>query len=129
MLPRYDAEGVPIEEVAKDLTRTFENAFDILLPFGSETEQAWNWQNANVWLQLRNVTASEIFNAMNLVFEAGRTPLQWDLIRNGNRSTALLRNLHAMEVDPLTGRPIVSRAPAPVLGAHGAPGVGLPTLV
>ena len=36
-------------------------------------------------LQLRNVTASEVFNAMNLLFENNHTPLRWELKLNGRR--------------------------------------------
>jgi len=44
-------------------------------------------------MQLRKVTASEVFNAMNLMFEAENTPCRWELKFNGNRPTVMLRVL------------------------------------
>jgi hypothetical protein len=44
-------------------------------------------------LRLKNVTASELFNAMNLLFENDGTPLRWELKVNGNRQIVLLRLL------------------------------------
>ena len=41
-------------------------------------------------MRLHNVTASEVFNAMNFVFENENTPVRWDLKMNGNRPTAVL---------------------------------------
>ena len=38
-----------------------------------------DWGNETIQLQLNNVHASDIFNAMNLVFENDRTPLRWEL--------------------------------------------------
>jgi hypothetical protein len=48
-----------------------------------------------VHLSLRNVTAEEIFNAMNLLFSAEERPYRWDLIVNGSRPMAVLKPLHA----------------------------------
>jgi len=89
---RFDA--LPVSEVAPYLQKEFKNAFDILVPN--------NWQNrgnlapidpssATVRLELRNVSASEIFNAMNLMFEAENSPYRWELRMNGNRPVAILR--------------------------------------
>ncbi len=89
---------LPVKEVAEDLKRLFEGSFDVLLPlnFGDgrpNTVSAIDWVQAHVSLQLKNVKASEIFNAMNLLFENNRTPLRWELKMNGTRRTALLRVL------------------------------------
>jgi len=68
-------------------------------------------------LQLKNVTASEVFNAMNLVFENDRTPLRWELKINGKRPTALLRVLAEPKnpplaiIDPATGLPVSAATP------------------
>lgn len=88
-------DGIPIEEVVEDLKREFSREFDILLPFGLEEKEQWNWRNTAISLRLKNVKASEIFEAMNLVFEAAGTPLRWELMMNGRRPTALLRPAHA----------------------------------
>jgi len=47
--------------------------------------------NTQIRIQLKNVTASEVFNAMNLVFETENTPMHWELKMNGNRPTVILR--------------------------------------
>ena len=56
--------------------------------------------------------ASEIFNAMNLVFETTNAHLRWELMMNGHRPTALLRILpdykqaapHPRQVPAAAGR-------------------------
>jgi hypothetical protein len=65
---------------------------------GQEVPADWEhyWQEELIQLRLKNVTASEVFNAMNLLFENNRTPLRWELKVNGHRQMALLRVL----VDP-----------------------------
>lgn len=87
--------GVPLSEVAHELSEQFSNEFDILLPqgYGSRPNAGNNvdWLSTQVYLKLKNVRASEIFGAMNLVFDNDRTPLVWELKMNGSRRTALLR--------------------------------------
>jgi hypothetical protein len=120
-------EGVPLPEVIRNIRDLFHGQFDIITPV--------NWGNnpynpplidpANgqpvavagssavdlsviaVTLELKNVTASELFNAMNLIFENDRTPLRWELKLNGKRQVALLRVL----TDPVpTMRPLDTRS-------------------
>ena len=69
----------PLCEVARDLREKFKDDFDILpMPtYGQD------WGNEYIRLQLKNVKASEVFNAMNLVFENDHTPLRWELKANG----------------------------------------------
>jgi hypothetical protein len=96
-------DGLPIVEVANFLRDNFHNEFDVVLPknWGSVQMAAGqmqpgalpDWDSTPVSLQLKHVSASEIFNAMNLVFENDRVPLRWDLKLNGNRRIALLRVL------------------------------------
>jgi hypothetical protein len=63
-------------------------------------------------LKLKDVTASELFNAMNLTFENDKTPLQWELKVFGHRQIALLRVLldpappAQPAFDPRTGEPL-----------------------
>jgi hypothetical protein len=106
-------DNLPITEVGEDLRKRFSDAFDVLYPIGSESDGGWDWRNALVGLRLKNVTAMEIFNAMNLVFETAKTPLRWELIQNGNRPTALLRSLYDRPagVDPTTGLPVGAPPP------------------
>lgn len=97
-------DGLPLGEVANNLRHEFTNAFDVILPAA--------WQNPNdpsapmdlqsmlINVQLRNVTASEIFNAMNLVFETQNSPVRWSLKMNGTRPTAVLRVVPALVPPP-----------------------------
>jgi hypothetical protein len=76
VLTNVDYDGLPLSEVARNLRERFKDNFDILpMPktFGKD------WDGETIHLQLKNVRASEIFNAMNLVFENDRTPLRWEL--------------------------------------------------
>ena len=91
-------DNVPLNVVADILRQRFENYFDIL-PMPRTYGQDWGNQ-ISIQLQLRNVKASEIFNAMNLVFENDRTPLRWKLKVNGNRPTVLLRVLPEAAPEP-----------------------------
>jgi len=111
-------DNLPISEVAHMLREQFKEQFDILLPSttsdtvsvnGQSVTMGWqkDWQSEPIMLRLKNVTASEIFSAMNLVFENNRTPLRWELKVNGHRQIALLRVL----MDPMP------------MGAFGVPGI------
>jgi hypothetical protein len=76
VLTNVDYDGLPLSEVARNLRERFKDNFDILpMPktFGKD------WGVETIRLQLKNVRASETFNAMNLVFENDRTPLRWEL--------------------------------------------------
>lgn len=110
-LADVDIQGLPIGEVAKFIRDRFKGQFDIILP--DPTGDGINhltdlpvpptdWRNENMLnLKLKDVSASELFNAMNLTFENDKTPLQWELKVYGHRQIALLRVL----VDPTPPRP------------------------
>jgi hypothetical protein len=97
VLPEVNYDGLPLAHIADQLRKEFNNAFDVLIP------SAWidphnalvsiDPQSISVKMELRKVTASEVFNAMNLMFEAENTPCRWELKFNGNRPTAILRVL------------------------------------
>ena len=100
-------DNLPLSEIAHALSDQFKEQFDILLPGtassvtslnGQPVSASWqsDWRSEQVQLRLKNVTASEIFGAMNLLFENNRTPLRWELKANGHRQIALLRVL----IDP-----------------------------
>ncbi|HWC61035.1 MAG TPA: hypothetical protein VHC44_15175, partial [Verrucomicrobiae bacterium] len=83
-------DGLPLSEVANFLKDHFKEQFDVLLPdsaggiayINNQTVPiGWqhDWRSEPVNLQMKNVTASEIFAAMNLLFENNRTPLRWEL--------------------------------------------------
>jgi hypothetical protein len=103
-------DGLPLSEVPRVLRERFKDSFDVLMPVNVDI----NWQSIMIRLQLKNVTASEVFNAMNLVFENDQTPLRWELKMNGKRPTALLRvlpepgpkNPPPTIIDPATGLPV-----------------------
>ncbi|PWU19671.1 MAG: hypothetical protein C5B50_06060 [Verrucomicrobia bacterium] len=118
-LTEVSFDNIPIIEVGKNLKDMFGNEFDVLLPYGA-TPMApvnWRWEDTLVTLRLKNVKASEVFNAMNMVFETAKTPLQWDLIMNGHRPTALLRIVNDLvpglpgSIDPTTGLPVAPNRP------------------
>lgn len=102
-------DGLPLSEVVRHLRERFKDSFDVLANGNGDFDTS----AVMIRLQLKNVTASEVFNAMNLVFENDRTPLRWELKLNGKRPTALLRilvesghkNLPSA-IDPTTGLPL-----------------------
>jgi hypothetical protein len=102
-------DGLPLSEVARRLPGRFKDSFDVLANGNGDIDPS----AVMIRLQLKNVTASEVFNAMNLVFENDRTPLRWELKMNGKRPTALLRVLaepgrknSPPAIDPTTGLPL-----------------------
>ncbi|HEY0455251.1 MAG TPA: hypothetical protein VGE41_02690 [Verrucomicrobiae bacterium] len=94
VLPDVYYDGLPVSEIANLLRNEFKGAFDIVIPPG--------WQNPSgqdnhfepgsvpVKLRLKDVTASEIFNAMNILFETENAPVRWELTMNGRRPIAVL---------------------------------------
>lgn len=97
-------DNIQLSEIGRSLAEQFKQQFDVLLPSGTSAATYMNgqmvpagwqsdWQSQPVTLRLKNVTASEIFSAMNLLFENNRTPLRWELKVNGHRQIALLRVL------------------------------------
>jgi hypothetical protein len=97
-LPELSYDGVPVGAVADDLRKKFNEAFDVLIPTtwhapAGLSSTIDDLSSVPVRIQLRNVTASEVFNAMNIIFESENTPLRWELRMNGKRPTAILRVL------------------------------------
>ena len=109
VLTNVDYE-IPLNEVVRDLRERFKGSFDMLANGNGDFDTS----AVMIRLQLKNVTASEVFNAMNLVFENDPTiPLRWELKLNGKRPTALLRVLAQpgpknppLVIDPTTGLPM-----------------------
>ena len=109
VLTNVDYE-IPLSRVVPDLRERFKDSFDVLANGNGDFDTS----AVMIRLQLKNVTASEVFNAMNLVFENDRTtPLRWELKMNGKRPTALLRVLAQPDpknpplvIDPTTGLPM-----------------------
>jgi hypothetical protein len=90
-------EQLPLTEVVRYLREQFKNSFDIILPGSSGS---YDPSQTDVDLQLKDVTAAEIFSAMNLQFEIDKTPLRWELTLNGSRPTAMLRYLPQLVPPP-----------------------------
>ncbi len=82
-------EGMPVNEVAKSLATTFKNQFDLILPPDDPETSA-----ITVQMRLKDAPAAEIFNAMNLYFQANKIQAQWTLMLNGNRPIAVLAVVH-----------------------------------
>lgn len=113
VLPLVQLDGLPLMEVVHYLRHEFKHEFDVLLPSqpvpmypsvdprtglpaGAETIDA---DAIQVKLLLKEVMASEVFNAMNLLFDADRIPVRWELLMNGDRPTAFLRPTPPPQVD------------------------------
>ncbi|MGA2053504.1 MAG: hypothetical protein ABSH19_09345 [Opitutales bacterium] len=94
ILPEVNYDGLPLSEVVKRLQDTFGDGFDVVLPTHWEGDGdvilPKNWLDTPITLQLKNVTAVEIFTAMNLYFQVNETPVQWELTANGSRPVAVL---------------------------------------
>lgn len=92
-------DGLPAAEIARFLREEFKDSFDIIIPSTWQEDPAQpssvpiDAGNFTIRLQLKNVRASEIFNAMNLVLEGENEPIRWELKMNGTRPTAVLRYL------------------------------------
>jgi hypothetical protein len=92
MLTNVSWDGLPLSEVVRVLRERFGKYFDIL-PMPHTFDKDWG-SEISIQLQLKDVKASDIFNAMNMVFENDRTPVRWELKANASgRPVALLRVL------------------------------------
>jgi len=110
---------LPIAEVARNLQDQFKGKFDIILPTHSTSGainpltgsplEITDWTMIPVRLQLRNVMASEVFNAMNLMFENDHTPLRWELKMLNNRPIALLRVLAVPDPNSFAAKEVQRR--------------------
>jgi hypothetical protein len=101
-------DGLPVEEVSADLRKQFNEAFDIVIPRGAQPANgaaSFDAASVPIRIQLKNVTASELFNAMNLMFEAENTPLSWELKMNGSRPLVVLRVWPMFLPPPPSARP------------------------
>ena len=94
----------PLSEVAQDLRARFHDTFNIILPMPVDGK---DWAcDTPIKLQLKNVGAMDVFNAMNLMFENDQTPLRWELTSWG-------RPLVQLRVLP-TATPKPEPAPPPL---------------
>jgi hypothetical protein len=88
-------DGLPANVVAEHLRTEFKEAFDVLIPSAwaspDNPGRTLEPQSATIRVELKRVKASEVFHAMNLMFEAENAPYRWELKVNGTRPTAVLR--------------------------------------
>jgi hypothetical protein len=101
---------VPVLEVANILRKEFKNHFEVVLPttvirppsaidpatglpFTEPQPEMQDPTMIPIRLQLKRVTATELFNAMNLMFETENSLWRWQLLMNGSRPTAVFRVL------------------------------------
>jgi len=82
--PQVTFDLVPLGDTAHKILQLFTNQFDLVMPADPDPN------TINVKLELKNVNAIEIFNAMNIYFETGNIAAHWKLILNGSRPTAIL---------------------------------------
>jgi hypothetical protein len=108
VLANVSFDGLPLSEVGKFLRKEFNDAFDVLLPsewqHPADPSSPIDPQSFSIKMQLKNVTASEVFNAMNLVLMSENNPVRWELRMNGNRPTAILRVLPEL-MPPVAPKP------------------------
>jgi hypothetical protein len=90
-------DSVPLNEVANNLRREFKEAFDVVIPRSWEDPRDPSIRIEpgafEISLRLKNVTATEAFQAINMTLEAENRPARWELKMNGNRPMAVLRVL------------------------------------
>jgi hypothetical protein len=106
VMPEGTYDSLPVTDVAQDLRDKFKNAFDLIIPNewkDESTGRSLEPGNILIKIRVKNATASEMFNAMNLLFESENTPLYWKLTMNGKRPTAVLRVVPAL-VPPRSDR-------------------------
>lgn len=96
-LTNVDYIGLPATEVVRNLREAFKNSFDIIItpawtkPDGEVADPLTDPQSVVINLQMKNVTASELFRAMNLLLEAEKSPFRWHLLVNGKRPLVLFK--------------------------------------
>jgi len=78
-------DSAPLNEVAWNTSRIFKNQFDVILPPADP-----GLPTVVVQMRLKDVRAIEVFNAMNLYFQAQKIEARWTLTLNGTRPTAIL---------------------------------------
>jgi hypothetical protein len=110
-----DFDNIPLGKVVKHLQDLYQDQFDVLIPNSipaSESAavdpatglpvsvEAMDARSITVRMRLKNVTAPEVFQAMNMLLEMERTPVRWDLIMFSNRPVAVLRPVEIVEPAP-----------------------------
>lgn len=125
-----DFDNVPLGDAVKHLQQLYRDQFDVLIPNAiPAAEQAPIDPNTGlpgsveaieanaipIRLRLKNVTAPEIFRAMNMLFEMERTPARWDLIMFSSRPVAVLRPVESPKPAP----PALPPPPPPAPGKTG----------
>lgn len=106
LFPRFDIPAIPLPEMEDFFNDRFQYQVDVLVP--NSVRLLRDTSNGNrITMHLRNVNAQQVFNAMNLLFDAEKIPAHWDLVMNGSRPTVVLqvrqdlanRESHKVETD------------------------------
>jgi hypothetical protein len=124
-------DALPIAETARQLRNQFGKDFDIVIPDSYQFTNNSGTVDIGrymVKLQLKNVTASEVFGAMNLEFEAENTPVRWELKLNGSRSTAILRFMPEQVPPPPVSKRMVFFV-GDLIGDESSGGMTMPQIV
>ncbi len=104
VLPDVRVDGLPLTEIGKRIRVWFKDSIDVIMPASWESPPLganvrvvnFSLDNVAVNLHVKDVNAEELFNAMNLTFEAENSPVRWQLQMNGTRPLAVLRVLPAL---------------------------------
>jgi hypothetical protein len=104
VLPDVSFHDTPLSAIARNLRERFKEGFDVIVPSSWESPPvgisgqvvSFSPDSVSVNLHVENVNAVEVFNAMNLAFEAENAPVRWQLQMNGDRPLAILRVLPAL---------------------------------
>jgi hypothetical protein len=104
VLPDVSLDGVPLTEIARMIRGWFKDSVEVIVPASWESPPLganarvinFSLDAVSVHLHVKNVNAEELFNAMNLTFEAENSPVRWQLLMNGDRPLAVLRVLPAL---------------------------------
>jgi len=104
MLPEVSFKDIPFSIVSKSLSEWFKEGLEVIAPprwdsppMGASGQVvSFKPDEVSVNLHLKDVNAEELFNAMNLAFEAENAPVRWRLQMNGDHPLAILRVLPAL---------------------------------
>lgn len=100
-LATFDVNDMPLTDVAKNLRSQFKESFDLIIPDGWKSpgnpDVSFDLNTVMVTLRMKNVSALELFSAMNLEFETENSPVRWELKNNvQQRPLAILHIIPAL---------------------------------
>lgn len=99
-------DRLPLSEVARQLRDWFKGSFDVL-PFPETGNTDWGLTIIN--LKLTNVKASDVINAMNLLFENNKLPVRWQLVIYHDHPYLILRDIEPSPIKSGVNEPKIRR--------------------